>query len=47
MRSCVYAVSIFTDESEEVGEGGDGDAEGHAAYVVSADVHFTSSKMTR
>ena len=38
---------FFTDESEEVTEGGEGDSEGHVSYVISADVHFTSSKMTR
>lgn len=40
----VICLSFITDESEEVGEG---DTEGHVTYVISADVHFTSSKMTR
>ena len=41
---CELQVNVIADDSEEVGEG---DTEGHASYIITADVHFTSSKITR
>jgi len=37
----------YTDDSEEVGEAGEGDNEGSVTYNISSDVRFTSSKISR
>lgn len=38
---------ITSDETEEVAESGEGDAEGAVTYTISTDVHFSSSKISR
>ncbi|XP_053373809.1 cytoplasmic dynein 1 heavy chain 1-like isoform X4 [Mercenaria mercenaria] len=37
--------SSTKDESEEVADSGEGDTEGGVSYIISSDVHFTSSKI--